>query len=286
MKKTWNILTQVFTWLVVLLAVCMAVFTIISLRTVDASQRNLFGYKAFIVRSDSMAATDFASGDLIFVKETQPQKLAPGDIIAYVSRNEHNYGETVTHKIRRITTDERGNPGFITYGTTTGTDDEAVVAYGDVLGVYIGRLAGVGRVFAFLKTPAGYVSMILLPFLLIIGYCGWNCWKLFRQYRQEEKAERDAQIAAERKENEELRREIQELKAAILGGKLPAQPAPAEEEPPQPRRDLPERRSSAPEAARPTQTPPARRPKTRKAQRPEPEDELDFESIMREFGAK
>lgn len=282
MKKVWNIVTQVFTWLAVLLAVCMAAFTVISLRTVDAGHRNLFGYKAFIVRSDSMAATDFASGDLIFVKETQPQTLAPGDIIAYVSRNQHNYGETVTHKIRQITTDETGNPGFITYGTTTGTDDEAVVAYPDVLGVYIGRLAGVGRIFAFLKTPAGYVSMILLPFLLIIGYCGWNCYKLFRQYRQEEKAERDARIDAERRENEELRREIRELRAIISGGKMSASPAFQEDELPKSHRTSPGNRPSG--HKKPMSSP--RRPRTGRPQRPEPEDELDFESIMREFGAK
>lgn len=282
MKKVWNIVTQVFTWLAVLLAVCMAAFTVISLRTVDAGHRNLFGYKAFIVRSDSMAATDFASGDLIFVKETQPQTLAPGDIIAYVSRNQHNYGETVTHKIRQITTDETGNPGFITYGTTTGTDDEAVVAYPDVLGVYIGRLAGVGRIFAFLKTPAGYVSMILLPFLLIIGYCGRNCYKLFRQYRQEEKAERDARIDAERRENEELRREIRELRAIISGGKMSASPAFQEDELPKSHRTSPGNRPSGHK----NQMSSPRRPRTGRPQRPEPEDELDFESIMREFGAK
>ena len=36
--------------------------------TFDRSDRNLFGYKAFIVLSDSMKATDFDAGDLVLAK--------------------------------------------------------------------------------------------------------------------------------------------------------------------------------------------------------------------------
>lgn len=66
-----------------------------------------------------MSATDFDAGDLVLVKEVDPATLQAGDIIAYQSTNTENYGEVVTHKIRELTTDANGNPGFITYGTTT-----------------------------------------------------------------------------------------------------------------------------------------------------------------------
>ena len=48
--------------------------------------------------------------------------LQPGDIIAFTSQDSANFGETVTHKIRSLTTDADGQPAFITYGTTTDTD--------------------------------------------------------------------------------------------------------------------------------------------------------------------
>ena len=120
-KKTLSIIKNVFIWLIVILAVCMMIFTIVSVNTFDRNDRSLFGYKAFIVRTDSMSKTDFSAGDLILLKEVDPSTLKEGDIIAYISQNPANYGETVTHKIRRLTTDANGDPGFITYGTTTDT---------------------------------------------------------------------------------------------------------------------------------------------------------------------
>ena len=69
MKKVLNIIKNIFVWLVVLLAVCMMIFTIVSVNSFDRTDRDIFGYKAFIVRSDSMSATDFSAGDLILVKD-------------------------------------------------------------------------------------------------------------------------------------------------------------------------------------------------------------------------
>lgn len=108
MKKTFEVIKTVLTWLIVLLAVCMMVFTIVSVTTFDRSDRALFGYKMYIVRSDSMSATDFKAGDLILVRSVDPTTLQPGDIIAFTSQDSANFGETVTHKIRSLTTDADG----------------------------------------------------------------------------------------------------------------------------------------------------------------------------------
>ena len=75
MKKAWHIIKAILLWLVVALAVCMMGFTIVSVNTFDRMDRSLFGYKAFIVLSDSMSATDFNAGDLILVKEVDPATL-------------------------------------------------------------------------------------------------------------------------------------------------------------------------------------------------------------------
>ena len=169
--------------MIVLLALCMMVFTIVSVATFDRSDRSLFGYKAFIVLSDSMSKTDFDAGDLILVKEVDPALLKEGDIIAYQSTNTENYGETVTHKIRELTTDAKGNPGFITYGTTTGADDETIVTYEYVLGQYQKAIPKAGKFFQFLKTTPGYIICIFLPFLLLIVIQGVRSIKLFRRYK-------------------------------------------------------------------------------------------------------
>ena len=134
----------------------------------------------FIVLSDSMSKTDFDAGDLVLSKEVDPSELQVGDIISYQSTNEENYGETVTHKIRDLTTDAEGAPGFVTYGTTTDTNDENIVTYSFVLGKYQTHLPGVGKFFQFLKTTPGYIACIFIPFLLLILMQGINSIRLFR----------------------------------------------------------------------------------------------------------
>ena len=218
MKKILNIIKNIFVWLMVALAVCMMIFTVVSVNTFDRSDRSMFGFKAFIVLSDSMSKTDFDAGDLVLVKEVDPATLKEGDIIAYTSQNTSNYGETVTHKIRKLTTDANGEPGFITYGTTTDTDDETVVTYPYVLGKYKTNIPKVGRFFMFLKTTPGYIVCILIPFLLLILIQGLNCIKLFRRYKLEQMAEMKeerAKIEEERAESQKMMAELLALKAQL-----------------------------------------------------------------------
>ncbi len=232
MKKAWNIISTVLVWIVVVIAVFMMVFTIVSVNTFDRNDRDIFGYRCYIVLSDSMSATDFDAGDLVLIKEVDPTTLEVGDIIAYQSQNSENYGATVTHMIRAKTTDANGNPGFITYGTTTGVDDETVVTYPFILGQYQMALPKVGTFFQFLKTPQGYIVCILIPFLLLIIYQGLNCVKIFKMYKteqmQELQAEKDA-LEAQRKQSEDMMAQLlamqQQMAAQNQTAAPPAGPA-------------------------------------------------------------
>ncbi len=216
--KALKIVRAIAVWLIIALAACMMIFTIVSVTTFDRADRNLFGYKLFIVLTDSMSATDFDAGDLALVKETDCESLVEGDIIAYTSQNTSNFGETVMHKIRTLTTDEKGNPGFITYGTTTDTDDETVVTYPYVLGKYVGHIPKVGIFFEFLKTTQGYIICILIPFLALILLEGLRCIRLFKKYKREVQEELDAEkskIEADKAETQRMMQELLALKAQM-----------------------------------------------------------------------
>ncbi len=229
LAKAWELIKTIFTWLVMLAAVAMMIFTIISVTTFDRNDRDLFGYKAFIVRTDSMSATDFGAGDLVLLQEVDPSTLQVGDIIAYRSSDPNTFGETFTHKIRALTTSDQGEPAFITYGTTTNVDDTYPVTYSQVQGKYEYTLEGVGTFFAFLKTVPGYICCILLPFLLLIIIQGVSSIRLFRQYKAEQLAEIEAQrqkemealaaerekLAAEREESQKMLNELQRLQAQL-----------------------------------------------------------------------
>ena len=218
MRKLFTVLKNIITWMVVVASIGMMIFTIVSVTTFDRTDRDLFGYKAFIVLSDSMSKTDFDAGDLVLVKETDPNTLEVGNIIAFTSTNAENYGETVTHKIKEITVDVNGNPGFVTYGTTTDTNDEQIVTYEYVLGKYEKSIPKIGTFFMFLKTTPGYICCIFIPFMGLILLQAINSIVLFRKYKREQQeelqAERDA-IVKERAESQKMMAELLKLREEL-----------------------------------------------------------------------
>ncbi len=210
-----------------LLSVAMMVFTIVSVRTFNRTDRSLFGYGVYIVLSDSMSATDFSAGDLVFTKAVDPATLREGDIISFISNNEESYGAVVTHKIRALTRTETGEPGFITYGTTTDTDDAEIVTYMNVLGKYQFALPKVGAFFSFMRTVPGYIVCILTPFLILIVMNAVDAIRLFRAYKREQLADLESEREAlrrEREQSEQMMRELMALKANMASAP-PAQSA-------------------------------------------------------------
>lgn len=217
MKKAINILRNVFVWSFVAFTVIIMIFTVFSVSTFDKTDRDIFGLKFFIVQTDSMSDT-FRAGDIVVVKEVDPNTLVEGDIITFLSQNESSYNETITHKIRSITKDEHGDRGFVTYGTTTDSDDETLVTDPFILGKYSFRLPALGRFFQFLKSTPGYIVCILVPFLVLIIYNGIVCINAFRRYKREEMEELETEkkkIEEERRQSLEMMQELQKLKEQL-----------------------------------------------------------------------
>ena len=226
-KKILNIAFKTVAVILVAFTVAMMIFTIFTVSTVDKNDRSIFGFKFYIVTSGSMSLSEnnkdmdvhFDPGDIIIVGDLDsPQNMQKGDIISFMSTNSENYGETVTHMINRRVYEDGKFLGYETFGTNTGAIDEALVEPSYVLGEYSGKLPGLGNFFAFVKSTPGYIICILIPFLLLILYNGINVIRLFRRYRQEQneilEAEK-AEIAAERKQNEDMMRELLALKAQL-----------------------------------------------------------------------
>ena len=229
-KKILTLSTRIVAWVLVAFTVFMVLFTVITVTTVDKNDRVLFGRKMYIVQTDSMSPSEknkdmdvhFKAGDIILVKElTTAEKLAlkEGDIISFVSTNSDSYLETVTHMIRRAEYNKDGKLiGYVTFGTNKDVDDKELVAPEYILGQYKSKLPGVGNFFAFVKSTPGYITCILVPFLLLILYNGTNVILLFRKYKSEQTAAREAEraeIAAERAENQKMMQELLALKAQL-----------------------------------------------------------------------
>lgn len=231
----WQRIANVLSWVLLGITILIMAFTIFSSLTFTKESgqfegKKVFGVSLLIVQSDSMKATDFAAGDLIFIQEVDPSTLKEGDIICFTSQDPGSLGKTVTHKIKSKTTvkkeieDQDGNkqtvyvPAFKTYGTTTGEEDKTPVEYDLIHGKYVGKIPAMGYVFDFLKSPAGYVCIILIPFALLIGYQVFKAVKAFKAYRSEQTSEiREERnnLKKEREENQKMLEEMRALKAQL-----------------------------------------------------------------------
>ena len=220
MKKVLNIVKNIFVWAVVAVAIFVMIFTIVSVNTFDRNDRDIFGYKMFIVLSDSMKKTHFDAGDLIVVKNVDPSTLKEGDVITFLSQdtNDGSFNTHKTHMIKEIIYENGNLVGFQTYGTTTGALDETIVQTPYIRGKYQFHISKLGSFFNFLKTPQGYIVCILIPFMILILYQGLNCIRLFRRYKKEQIQEIEAernQIEEERRASAEMMKELKELKAQL-----------------------------------------------------------------------
>ena len=228
LQKILNVALKVVTWTVVAFTVFMMIFTVFTVATVDKNDRSFFGLKFYIVQTDSMSPSEnnkdldvhFSAGDIVIVvTPSDPYGLKAGEVISFMSVNSDSYGETITHMIHEVKKTSEGKVlGYVTYGTNTGDIDEALVEPEYVLGVYTGKLPGVGNFFAFVKSTPGYIICILVPFLLLIIYNGANVIRLFRRYRKEQmsvmQAEKD-KLEREREENQRMMQELLALKAQL-----------------------------------------------------------------------
>ena len=227
-KKICKVILSTLSGLLFTFSICIMVFTIVMVATVDRIERTFLGFRFYIVQSDSMSLSEnnaqdtvhFNAGDIIFSKKVKDASaIEQGTVISFISTNSDSYGKILTHKIRDKKVNSSGEfLGYVTYGTNTGADDEAVVMPDHVLGEYAGKLAGVGNFFAFMKTTPGYLLCILSPFLLLVIYNAVNVIRASKAYKAEQKAAADAEradIEGKLKENEALLQKIEALKREL-----------------------------------------------------------------------
>ena len=220
MKKALNIIKKVISFVLLAMALFAVVFTIISVTTVNNTQRSLNGYKFFVVLSDSMSATDFSAGDMIVVKEVDVNTLEKDDIITFYSTDPKSLGEIITHKIREVKKNENGKLiGFETFGTTTNTTDETLAEPTNIIGQYQFSIPKLGYFIQFMKTPVAYIIFVAVPFALIIGHEVYKCFKIIDENKKEklrlETEAREKLLEEERLKNEQMLKEIEELKRKL-----------------------------------------------------------------------
>lgn len=140
-----------FTTLVVVLVVAVAVL-LVGLR--------VMGYQVYNVISGSMEPT-YSVGDLIYVKEVDPDSVQVGDPITFVLNEDL---VVATHRVIRV---DGENRRFYTKGDANETADAAPVHFNNLIGVPRFSIPRLGYVSDFIQHPPGtYIAVGLGVFLL------------------------------------------------------------------------------------------------------------------------
>ena len=152
---------------------------------------DFLGYKPFIVLSGSMEPS-IMTGDMVFVKETDPDSLKVGDVSAYKSGS-----AVVTHRIVEVKS-ENGETRYVTQGDANNAADQGMVKPADVEGIYQRRIAGAGNLAMFMQTTTGMILFVVCPLVLFV------LWDVIRRQLESRK---------EMSRTKELEMELERLRA-------------------------------------------------------------------------
>lgn len=149
---------------------------------------DFLGYKPFIVLSGSMEPS-IMTGDMVFVKETDPDSLKVGDVIAYKSGS-----AVVTHRIVEVKS-ENGETRYVTQGDANNSADQSLVKPADVEGIYQRRVAGAGNLAMFMQTTTGMILFVVCPLVLFVL---WDVIRRQLESRKEVSRTKELEMELER----------------------------------------------------------------------------------------
>ena len=185
-KKIWSITSSVLVGVVVLAALFLM-------------GSRLVGYRVFNIVSGSMEPA-YSAGDLIYVKEADPETIKVGDVITFVLNEDL---VVATHRVVRIDTEKQR---FYTKGDANETEDGSPVHFNNVIGIPRFAIPGLGYVSDFIQhSPGMYITIAAVAVLIILAFAPDFVKK---------KPETEDDPAAQ-EENARLKAELEALKAQL-----------------------------------------------------------------------
>jgi len=217
LKKVLSVFLSIVLWAVILLA---ALFTFTTLATRDPNGvGNFLGYTPMSVKTDSMSPT-FDAGDLIVIKRTDPQTLVVGDIVTFHTIIEDKFALN-THRIVEIY-EESGYRSYETKGDNNLIPDTHIIIDQDIVGKYVLKVKGLGKVMDFLSSSLGFLLVIVLPMFIFFAYQVYNLIVIASKLKKAEAleaAEEAARIQSEASKNDDetarLKAELEEAKRKL-----------------------------------------------------------------------
>lgn len=238
-KFALNVALIVLQVVIVVVAIAFSISILLSTGYESNTDFGKSSIRLMPVLTDSMAGDkpdSFKAGDLIIVKsaeKTDLSALEEGDIITYLDYVGGDI-QFVTHRIISIKETPLTDGTIVREFTTMGDAEDPATAVpktlyqGDIKGVYIGKLAGVGSAVFWLQDPTHFFLVIMLPLILLLIYNAYLVVRIIIEAKLKKQREQlvgaTAEGAAQLDEEEIKRRAIEEYLKAH-GGALQAESA-------------------------------------------------------------
>lgn len=171
--KIWKTIGGALASIVLVLII---IITSVMLFTRDKYQvPNVFGYSFLNIATNSMEGDKNDSlfvGDLIIInRNVDKMNLEVDDIITFETLIQ---GQVVLNTHRIIEVFENNEGVAISYQTKgdnpAASTDEILVIPSKIVGVYDGKIGGLGGFVTFLQSTTGFFLLIVLPAILFLGY--------------------------------------------------------------------------------------------------------------------
>lgn len=121
---------------------------------------SIFGYKAYIITSDSMKP-EINNGDVVIVREIEQEEIKENDVIVF-SENI----KSITHRVIEVI-DVGGNKEYKTKGDNNQVEDSQLVLFENIKGRVMFKIPFLGTVILFMKNQI----IVLILLLLILLFC-------------------------------------------------------------------------------------------------------------------
>ena len=124
---------------------------------------------AYTIVSPSMVPNINVLDVIITTRVSDPSKIKVGDVITFNSTDYRSSGVTVTHRVKKVEKTSDGKYLFTTKGDANNTEDATRQSFSSIYGKVLLRLPKLGYIQYILSTVLGWLLLIIVPTVLIIG---------------------------------------------------------------------------------------------------------------------
>ena len=145
-------------------------------------------FSAYTIVSPSMVPSINVLDVVVTMRVNSPEDLEKGDIVTFNSTDYRYSGVLVTHRIVDIEKTTSGEYLYTTKGDNNNTQDSSRISFDEIYGRVLFRIPKIGYIQYYLSSILGWVAIIIVPAVMIIGY---DIYKLIKTIRSTDKGSED-----------------------------------------------------------------------------------------------